>query len=61
MARGDVTRLVPQHGSQLRLRVQMAEDAAGDEDRAARERERVHARVVDDLVRPGQVRPAALL
>ena len=60
VARGDVADLVPEHARELRLVAHVGEDAAGDVDEAARQRERVHHVVVDDAEGPRQVGPLRL-
>ena len=55
MVRDHVPALVAEHRRQLGLAVHVREQPAVDEDRPAREREGVDARVVDDLVRERKV------
>ena len=55
--RGDVRDLMAQHAGQLRLVVEIRQDAARDVDEAAGQRKRVDRRVIDDRERPRQVRP----
>ena len=57
MPRGDVADLVAEHAGQLRFVVEKRQDAARDVDEAARQRERVDCRLIDDGELPGQVRP----
>ncbi len=47
--------LVPEHGGQLGLGVEVGQDPAGDVEESARYGERVDRRVVYDLEAPGQV------
>ena len=53
---GHVADLVPEHAGQLRLVVQVRQDAARDVDEAAGQRERVDGGHVHDRELPGQVR-----
>ena len=57
MTRGDVADLVAEHAGQLRLVVQIRQDAARDVDVAARQREGVDRGAVDNGERPRQVGP----
>ena len=56
MAGGDMADLMAHHAREFRLAVHVGEDAAGEIDEAARDREGIHDRVVDDLEIPGEFR-----
>jgi len=56
MFRGDVPDFVPEYFGELRLGIEVSEQAAGDENESARRGEGVYRRIVDDVELPGQVR-----
>ena len=55
--RGHMGDLMAQHAGQLRLVVEIRQDAARDVDEAAGQRKRVDRRVIDNRERPRQIRP----
>src|SRR6185312_385024 len=61
VARADMTDLVPEHGGELRLGIEVGHDPAGDIDVSAGQRESVDVLAVDDREVPLERRTLAVL